>query len=532
MNMRLKLRVGRNCPRVLFVLLSLFNVAFVLAIEPGKFVSAAVPTIQQVGASVCPPGIAPVLAPFSMPVFTRPHFPDYNITLVAQGASSKKIAATVIQKSIDKVHRRGGGTVVIPAGKWHTGRIELKSNVNLHLLEGAELHFSGEVKDYLPVVFTRNEGVEMMSLGACIYAYKQDNIAITGKGKLFGPAKDGSIARQVMDTVVIEKFVSYSKPAHERIYNGKKGSHIFLPMFISPTLCTNVFIEGITLEETIFWNIVPVYCDGVVIRGVTVNSVGIPRGDGIDIESSRNVLIEYCTLNNGDDCFTIKSGRGGDGLRVNKPSENIVIRHSLAQQGHGGITIGSETAATIRNVYVHDCVFDNTEIGIRFKTRRPRGGGGQNLHYERIRMNLSGVAFRWDMLGGEIYVGELAKRLPVLPVNDLTPAFGNIHAKDIIVERATQFVAVTGIPESPVTNVLIEQVEVNADKLFAAADVDGFVVRNAVIKTNSPDITLRAVRNMLFENVQFYTPQASLVLEVNEMQMQDVNFDACEVRQP
>jgi polygalacturonase len=492
-------------------------------------VNEHVPQKHEVGAKLCPVDIAAVKAPFAMPEFRRPSFPNFEMSIVSQGARSGHMATKAIQTAINKVHKRGGGVVVVPAGKWLTGRIELKSNVNLHISEGAELHFSGEVKDYLPVVFTRNEGVEMYSLGACIYAYKQENIAITGKGTLFGPSKNGSIAQQVMDTTVIENFVPFSSPVKQRIYDGKNGSHIFLPMFISPTDCKNVFIEGITLEETIFWNIVPVYCDGVIIRGVTVNSVGIPRGDGIDIESSRNVLIEYCTLNNGDDCFTIKSGRGADGLRVNKPSENIVIRHSLAQQGHGGITLGSETAATIRNVYVHDCVFDNTEIGIRFKTRRPRGGGGQNIHYERIRMNINGVAFRWDMLGGEMYVGALARRLPALAVNELTPAFGNIHAKNIIVERALQFVAVTGIPESPVTNVMIENVDIRADRLFSAADVDGFVVRNARLRTLSSDITLRAVKNLLFQNVNFSTTDADLKLEINEMQMHDVKFEACEV---
>lgn len=503
----------------------------VSAQKSATFITEVVPHKHEVGANQCPIEIAPVVAPFEMPIFKRPVFPNYKLSIVTQGARQGEMATKAIQSTINKVHKRGGGVVVVPKGKWLSGRIELKSNVNLHFDDGAELHFSGNINDYLPVVFTRNEGVEMYSLGACIYAYKQENIAITGNGTLYGPAKNGSIARQVMDTTVIENFVSFDSPVKQRVYDGRKGSHIFLPMFISPTDCKNVFIEGIRLEETIFWNIVPVYCDGVIIRGVTVNSVGIPRGDGIDIESSRNVLIEYCTLNNGDDCFTIKSGRGADGLRVNKPSENIVIRHSLAQQGHGGITLGSETAATIRNVYVHDCVFDNTEIGIRFKTRRPRGGGGQNVHYERIRMNINGVAFRWDMLGGEMYVGALARRLPALPVNELTPAFGNIHAKNIIVERALQFVAVTGIPESPVTNVLIENVDIRSERLFNAADVDGFVVRNAKLNSLSSNITLRAVKGLLFDNVQFDNATNNLLLEINEMQMHDVSFESCIVNE-
>ena len=141
-------------------------------------------------------------------------------------------------------------------------------------------------------------------------------------------------------------------------------------MFISPINCKNIYIEGISLRNTAFWNIVPIYCENIIIRGIDINSVGIPRGDGIDIESSKNVLIEYCNLSSGDDCFTMKAGRGLDGIKINKPTENVVVRYCLAKEGHGGITCGSETAGMIRNLYVHDCVFENTGVGIRFKTKK------------------------------------------------------------------------------------------------------------------------------------------------------------------
>ncbi|MCH5718335.1 glycoside hydrolase family 28 protein [Niabella hibiscisoli] len=207
-----------------------------------------------------------------------------------------------------------------------------------------------------------------MSLGACLYANGQRNIAITGKGKLIGPAKGGSVRKQIMTKDVIENVVAHTTPVAQRVYEGHNGDFIFPPMFISPINCSNVLIEGISLENTAFWNVVPVYCDSVIIRGITVHSVGIPRGDGIDIESSKNVLIEYCTMSTGDDAFTIKAGRGYDGLRVNKPTENVVVRNGLVLEGHGGITCGSETASMIRNLYVHDCVFEKARSAIRFKT--------------------------------------------------------------------------------------------------------------------------------------------------------------------
>lgn len=484
-----------------------------------------VPFKDQVGALHLPEEIAPIKAPFQMPQLQRPSFPDLRMSIVAKGARVGIKVTKEIQETIDDLNTRGGGTAIIPKGRWLTGRISLKSNVNLHLEEGAELYFSGEIADYLPAVFTRNEGIEVMSLGACIYANGQENIGITGKGHLIGPSKDGSVRKRIMTAQVIEEFVDLSKPVSERVYEGQNGSPILPPMFISPINCKNVLIEGVSLENTAFWNIVPVYCDGVIIRGVTVRSVGIPRGDGIDIESSKNVLIEYSSLSSGDDCFTIKAGRGEDGIRVNKASENIVIRYCLAREGHGGITVGSETAGMIRNLYVHDCVFDETGTGIRFKTRRPRGGGAENIYYDRIRMILKGTAFNWDMLGSSQHVGDLAKRLPVREINPLTPVFKNIVARNIVVESSTQFVKINGIPESPLSRVLIEHADIKSEKLFTAADINGFTVRNAKIATKDPKVTLLGIHKLTFENVQFLVPGDTLDLSASADE--DVKFIRC-----
>lgn len=491
-----------------------------------------VPTVNEVGAGNLPSDIAPVKAPFPMPVFKKPVFPKLTINIVQKGARANELATKVIQTAIDEVNRKKGGTVVVPKGIWQTGRISLKSGVNLHLEEGAELHFSGEIEDYLPAVFTRNEGVELMSLGALIYANGQENIAVTGKGRLVGPPKDSPVRKRIMTTDVIEKVVPADMPVAKRVYEGANGGFIFPPMFISPINCKNVYIEGISLNNTPFWNIVPVYCDGVIIRGVTVHSVGIPRGDGIDIESSRNVLIEYCTLRCGDDCFTIKAGRGDDGVRVNKPTENVVVRYCLAREGHGGITCGSETAGMIRNLYVHDCVFDDTDTGIRFKTRRSRAGGGDQLVYERIRMNLRGDAIKFDMLGSRQYVGELADRLPARPVDRLTPGYRNIIAKDLLIEKSRTFVDMTGIPESPVMNLRIENVQVMAKTALKGSDANGVSLRNVALRVTDPVMKVLDVRNLLFENVTFKTESGKFYLETTGNASGNIRFENCTPANP
>ncbi len=472
------------------------------------------PTREEVGASALPDTIAPVTAPFPMPDFSRHDFGDRVVSIADRGASVDALTTAAIQQAIDEVSAAGGGTVVVPAGVWTTGRIELKSNVNLHLDEGAELHFSGEIKDYRPAVFTRNEGVEVYSLGALVYANRQEHIAVTGRGKLVGPSRDCEIQRRQMSGGVVEEYIQAATPVEQRVYDGQGGTPVFLPMFVSPVDCRDVLIEGVTLENTPFWNVVPVYCDGVIIRGITVHSVGIPRGDGIDVESSRHVLIEYCTLSCGDDCFTMKAGRCEDGLRVNRPSENIVVRYCLAEQGHGGITCGSETAGFIRNLYVHDCVLDGTGTGLRFKSRRNRGGGGENLLYERIRMRLTGGAFVWDMLGSKAYVGDLAIRHPAPDITPLTPAYRNVTARDIVVEDCSQLIKAVGLPEMPIDSVQIERLSATCRKLIRLQDVRHLTLHDATIHSADSLIVLDNAHGVTFRNVTFDVPGGKPVTDV------------------
>lgn len=492
----------------------------------------SIPVKQQVGAAALPTEIAPIRAPFKMPQLKRPVFPGRSITITEREAKEGSKITGIIQQSIEQLNKQGGGKVIIPRGKWHTGRITLLSNVNLEIEEGAELYFSGEVEDYRPAVFTRNEGIEVMSLGACIYANGQRNIAITGKGKLIGPAKGGSVRKQIMTKDVIENVVAHTTPVVQRVYEGHNGNFIFPPMFISPINCSNVLIEGISLENTAFWNVVPVYCDSVIIRGITVHSVGIPRGDGIDIESSRNVLIEYCTLSTGDDAFTIKAGRGYDGLRVNRPTENVVVRNGLVLEGHGGITCGSETASMIRNLYVHDCVFENARSAVRFKTRRPRGGGGENLFYERIRISGSRYAFEWDMLGSATHVGAAAARYPPRPKDALTPVFRNIKAENIIIENTTQFIKATAIPESPLTNVVINKIQSNTENLITVTDVDGLTISNATLWVQNPVINLLDARRMLFNKVKLTSPPNTLRVKVEGPLSGKIRLKNCSPSKP
>lgn len=474
--------------------------------------TVSIPTASEVGDECMPAEIAPVKAPFDMPQPAKPIFPDTVVQLSLNDAPDDK-QTTYINQQIDALSQAGGGTISLEPGVWRSGRIELKSNINLHLPHGVEIHFSGEIKDYLPAVFTRMEGTECISSGAFIYANNQENIALTGGGTLVSPGLDCEIAKTFWENNGAHKLkrITADMPIEERVFDGSSEEcTMYLPKTFSPINCKNILVEGIRVQGSLTWNITPIYCENVIIRGINVRSIGIPTGDGIDIESTKNVLIEYSTLANGDDCYTIKSGRSEDGLRVNIPSENIVIRHCLTKEGHGAITCGSETAAGIKNLYVHDCVFDGTERGIRFKTRRTRAGGGDSLFYERIRIINAKEAMRWDMLGSAFFMGELASRHPVPQVNRLTPHFRNIFMKDIIVENAEHFIRLSGIPESPAANILIENCDVTCNKLPQFTDVDGLTIRNSTITAqDSTSILFVDARNITFDNVKIHTQSAS-----------------------
>ena len=229
-----------------------------------------------VGPDCMPADIDPIAAPFDMPKMERPMINDYKAVV---RMSRRGLSTQAIQQAIDKVAQKGGGKVIIPAGRWHTGRITLKSGVELHLSDGCELHFSGDIKDYLPEVFTRDEGIEIYSLGAFIYADGAENIAVTGKGRIVGPSTDCEIYQANKEKALnIELLVDADTPVAQRVFDGKaRQGEVFLPKSIAPINCKNVLIEGVTIDSSLYWNVVPQYCEDVIIRGVTVNSYGHGR---------------------------------------------------------------------------------------------------------------------------------------------------------------------------------------------------------------------------------------------------------------
>jgi hypothetical protein len=380
--------------------------------------------------------------------------------------------------------------------------VTLKTGVELHLEAGAVVKFSGRIEDYLPPVFTRCEGLEVMGLGGLVYAHKAERIAITGAGVLEGP--DAGPVREARPGLS-DQLVDPASPVATRVFDGREGRHYFRPYFVCPVECRDVLVEGVTLRNGPMWNLVPTYCDRVVVRGVTIDSRGVVNGDGVNVESSRNVLIEYCSTNTGDDCYAVKSGRNEDGARVGRPSENVVIRKCFAEGGYGGFTTGSETAGGVRNVWVHDCLFDGVSYAAYFKTRRPRGGTVEGVLVERLAFKTKDHAVFFDMIGSPLFVGALGERLPRRAVGPMTPRYRRITLRDLAGEAGGEAIKIKGIPESPARDVVVERARIKSAGFVNLADATGVTLRD--VKFTPADATLRLLdtEGVRFERCEFRT---------------------------
>jgi len=400
-------------------------------------------------------------------------FPDTNFNIMDFGAiaDGETNNSEAIKKAIEACFNAGGGKVIIPSGTFLTGPIYLKSNVNLHLEEGSIVLFSTNKEDYLPAVHTSYEGQELMNYSPLIYAYRQKNIAVTGKGIFNGQASNtnwwpwcgkeefGYITntpRQADEHNLprLWKMSENNTPVSERVF---ADGYQLRPSFFEPFECENILLQGVTFTNAPFWVIHPIKSNYIRVDGVTVKSHG-PNNDGCDPEYSKNIHINNCTFDTGDDCIAIKSGRNNDGRRVNIPSENIVVENCDMKDGHGGVVIGSEISAGVRNVYVRNCKMDSPELerAIRIKTNTLRGGFVENVFVKNIHVGQVKEA----VLKINTYYGTYANQ-----EGSFIPSIKNIHLEDINVENGGKFgVLIKGRPENPVKNVTLTNVHIKGAK--------------------------------------------------------------------
>lgn len=328
-------------------------------------------------------------------------FPDRTYTITDFGAVADDPASLcheAINLAIITCSLEGGGTVLVPAGTWYTGPITLKSNVNLHVTEGATLKFDTTQSLYFPAVLTRWEGLDCYNAHPLIYALGETNIALTGKGVIDGQGsnehwwymcgavhygwQEGMTAQRNGSRARLLEYGENAVPVYNRQMVAEDGLR---PQLVNFCWCNTVLIEDVTLLNSPFWVIHPLFCESLIVRGVNVFNRG-PNGDGCDPESCKNVLIEGCTFDTGDDCIAIKSGRNRDGRKWGAPSENIIVRNCHMKNGHGGVVVGSEISGGYRNLYVENCRMDSPDLDrvIRIKTSTCRGGTIENVYVRNV----------------------------------------------------------------------------------------------------------------------------------------------------
>ncbi|GGZ97621.1 glycoside hydrolase [Arenicella chitinivorans] len=412
-----------------------------------------------------------------------PSFPDQHYTITQFGAvgDATKLCTDAINNAIAACHEAGGGRVMIPAGIYRTGAIRLLSNVELHLKPGSELRFSQATEDYLPMVQTWFEGVELMNYQPHIFALNARNIAITGQGLLNGGATfDGwwswrgprSWKGAISGTSTgWQPGMPYQKTARNQLMqmaaddvpvNQRRfgDGHYLRSSMVEFNRCSNVLIEGVTIKDAPFWSVHPVLCRNVIAKSVTIHNPVGANADGIDPECCEDVWIDNCYFNNGDDCISIKSGRNHDGRRINTPSRNIIISDCHFESERSAISCGSESSGGIENVYVSNVVADKVFRLFRIKTNDQRGGYTHNIHLHSIKVHHA----LENLIEVQANFGEPLKDDPLelAAKQKHFPSIRGIHIHKLQCKKTQRALNIVGTQKTPVKALSLNSIQVNS----------------------------------------------------------------------
>ncbi len=404
-----------------------------------------------------------------------PMFPGRNFVITNYGATAdgKTDSTPALRRAMDACVKAGGGHVVVPAGEFLTGPIHLESNVDLHLERDATLKFSTNFSAYLPAVFSRFESVECYNYSPFIYAFGQSNVAVTGEGTLDGQAteenwlawkgrKGPGANTQKSANERLKTMARDGVPVEQRRFG--QGDYL-RPNFIQFNRCRNVMVEGVHIRRSPMWEVNPVLCTNVIVRGLDIISHGA-NNDGCDPESCRDVLIEKCLFDTGDDCIAIKSGRNDDGRRIGVPSVNLIIRDCTMRDGHAGTAIGSEISGSCSNVFVENCEMSSPRLNcaLRLKSNAVRGGVLQNIFMRNVNVGqVADSVLQIDFLYEEGTNGIYK------------PVARNVGMENITVAQTPRVLNVRGFPGAEISNVRIYN---STFKQVAKPDV----VQNADVK--------------------------------------------------
>lgn len=513
----------------------------------------AATTASTAGATAAPAAAFDIYegVEFDMPKVQEPSFPAYSVSITDFGAVGDGLTKNTLafERAIADVAAKGGGKVVIPRGMWLTGPIVLRSSINLHAEDGAMVIFSEDFDDY-PLVKTSFEGLETYRAQSPISGRNLENIAITGPGTFDGsgdawrPVKKSKMTdAQWKNLVTSGGVLSDDGKMWYPSENAKKGDtpgsnfnvpnmttreqfesikDYLRPVMVSLIECNKVLLDGPTFQNSPAWNLHPLMSQNVILRNLNVRNPWYSQnGDGLDLESCKNALIYNNTFDVGDDAICIKSGKDEDGRKRGIPTENVIIKNNTVYHGHGGFVVGSEMSGGVKNVHVSNCTFMGTDIGLRFKSTRGRGGLVENIYISNINMyDIPTQAISFNLFyGGNSPVLEEDQRAsdeardekPV-PVTEETPSFKDIYMENIRVAGAEQALVLQGLPEMNLKNVVLKNAILKAERGITAVDADGIKLINVkVITEKGPALTIYNSKNIDVDGLTFKDTQEPVV---------------------
>ncbi len=429
----------------------------------------------------------------------------YNVAKLGASPDGQRTCTRTISEAIDMAASGGGGTIYFPPGTYLTGPIRLQSHITLYLDAGATIKFSTNFDDYLPMVPSRWEGITVTNFSPLISAYEAMDVAIVGRGTLDGQGQAWwdflhklRANKDLPRSKWQDEFAGLNKGIIAEMNYAPLNVGFLRPPFIQFYECTNVLVNGVTIRNSPFWNVNPLYCEDVNVHGVSIISPSnSPNTDGVNPDSCRNVHISDCLMDVGDDCITIKSGRDADGRRVGKPAENYTVVNCTLLHGHG-LSIGSEMSGGVKNIVIDNCILDGTDNGIRIKSTRGRGGVIENVRISNLVMR--------NIREAAIILTTFYRKSDPEPVSDRTPIFRNIHISGITA-AGTITCEVTGLAEMPIENVTFSDIQLTGKTGFAIKDAKRIELHHVTVNTESgPAFTATGVDGLELDGVKTTNP--------------------------
>ena len=437
-----------------------------------------------------------------------------------------------INAAIESCEQRGGGRVIVPAGTYHCGPIGLRSGVDLHLEADALVQFSRDFDDF-PLCIAFYEGQRTVQCRSPLWGENLRDVAVTGAGVFDGggeawrPVKKMKLTASEWDELrarggVVDENRGIWWPS-EIAMNGETrvrqmresgapprvedyvGARDFLrPNMVQLVECQDVVLDGPTFRNSPAWNVHLLLCENVDVRNCTIlNPWFAQNGDGIDLESCRNVRVEDCTLDVGDDAICLKSGKDAEGRRVGRACEDITISNCRVLHGHGGVVVGSEMSGGVRNVRVQGCEFRGTDVGLRFKTCRGRGGTVEDIEIRDIQMaDILGAAISFDMFyQGTAWGEDDAVSARAESVGEGTPVFRGVSIENVTCENARVAIEMRGLPEMPIENIAIANMKASAQIGVQLQDARDITLRDVQIEVETlPALRAHDVENLSLMN--------------------------------